>query len=239
MPPNRFARFRWPWLLAVWRFCRRTTNPVLRAIHRLEAGRSDVLLQPFPDTWPDRHPALFAYVRDALKDVDHPQLLSFGCSTGEEPVTLAGYLPHARIDAIDINSHSLTTARKMAARLGIGSIAFALADRPPEQTESYDAVFCLSVLRHGRLEAERPDNCSAILAFSRFDTLISQLDHCLKPGGLMIIWGSQFEFAAAAVAAGYEAQMVPDEPFHAGPIYGPDDRLKSLNGQQACVFRKL
>ncbi len=239
MKPRRLRDgFRWPWLLAIWRFLKRATDPVLRAIHRLETQRADVLLQPYPDTEPDRHPALFAFVRDALKDFDEPRLLSFGCSTGDEPVTLARYLPCARIDAIDINAYSLTIAQRKTDRFGIRSITYSFADRPPKLSGVYDAVFCLSVLRHGRLEAERPDNCSAILPFSRFDAIVTQLDNCLKPGGLLFVWGSQFDFASATVAAGYTALSVKGPELFEGPVYGSDDRLLNQDGLRDFVFRK-
>jgi SAM-dependent methyltransferase len=239
MKPRRLRDgFRWPWLLAIWRFLKRATDPMLRAIHQLETQRPDVLLQPYPDTELDRHPALFALVRDALIGISEPRLLSFGCSTGDEPITLARYLPNARIDAIDINAYSLSIARTKADRAGIGTITFTLADRPPHLREAYDAIFCLSVLRHGRLDAERPEYCSAILPFSRFDAIVTKLDYCLKSGGLLIVWGSHFDFSAARVSAGFTAQIVPHVEPHSGPVYGPDDRLIVSAGQHGYVFRK-
>jgi SAM-dependent methyltransferase len=229
---------RWPWLLAIWHLAKRSTNPMLRAVHRLESDQSDTLLQPYPDTEPDRHPALFAFARDALQKVDEPSVLSFGCSTGEEPITLASYFPRGRIHAIDINPHSLSIARGKAAQAGITSIAFSQGDQPPAKAAIYDVIFCLSVLRHGRLDAELPECSTAIFPYARYEAVVMQLDHCLKPGGLLIIWGSQYDFESATVAARYDPQMVPQAATHGGPVYSADDRLLHCNGLQNFVFKK-
>ena len=211
---------------------------MVHAVHRLESDHGDVLLQPYPDTAPDRHPAIFAFARDALREVDAPRVLSFGCSTGEEPITLASYLPRARIDAIDINPHSLTIARRRAAHAGITSITASQGDQPPSEAEVYDAIFCLSVLRHGRLDAELPEYSTAIFPFARYDAVVTQLDHCLKPGGFLIIWGSQYDFEIASVASRYRPQIVPLAAMHVGPVYGSDNRLCHRNGLQCFVFKK-
>lgn len=45
----------------------------------------------------DRYPTLFEMAKQAFENVEHPKILSFGCSTGEEVATLSKYLPHASI----------------------------------------------------------------------------------------------------------------------------------------------
>ena len=81
-------------------------------MHRLRLQRVDELLQPWPVTAPDRHPALFALAAERLAGTAEPRILSFGCSTGEEPITLARYLPQARIDGLDINPRNVAEARR-------------------------------------------------------------------------------------------------------------------------------
>ena len=238
IPASFRSRLRWPWLVAFWRVLRRATNPTLLSIHRLEVEKSDTLLQPFPATMLDRHPALFTFAQKAMRDVATPRILSFGCATGEEPISLAFYLPEAQIDAIDINPQSLAIARLEAERAGISSINYSQSDQPPQAAAIYDVVFCLSVLRHGRLDAEQPQSSEAIFPFAKYDTAIRQLDHCLKPGGLLIIWGSQYDFRDTAIAAGYVAQKVPLAFPHEGPVYGADNQLRHCKGLDQFVFKK-
>lgn len=229
---------RWPRLQDAAQWVRRVVVPSERAVHRLRRDAGESLLQPWPVTAPDRHPALFAFARDQLASLPRPEILSFGCSTGEEPLSLAQYLPRAAIDAIDINPRSLAIARRRARKAGVGNVRFALGAMPPDRAAAYDAIFCLSVLRHGELDAFLPDSCSEILPFASFARIIAAFDHCLRPGGLLFIWGSNFDFADTAAAASYVAIPVAGAAPHPGPIYGPDDRLRHQLGMNRFVFRK-
>ncbi|KQO04749.1 class I SAM-dependent methyltransferase [Sphingomonas sp. Leaf242] len=237
---NRLKAF--PRLVALVRFVRALSTPLGRG--RLDAGRRGAqLFQPATVTRLDRHPALFAVVAARLGDKAVPRLLSFGCSTGEEAVTLARYLPHARIDAIDANPACIAQARRTADRLGLGQIDFACADTPDalaikRQAEGYDAVFCLSVLRHGDLDAWRPDRCTGLLPFARFAAAVEALDACVRRGGLLILWGCNFRFADTPVSTRYRMIATPGVKPQPGPFYGPDDRLLPDDSYAAFVFVK-
>ncbi|WP_157134570.1 class I SAM-dependent methyltransferase [Sphingomonas sp. PAMC 26605] len=219
------------------RLVRAMATPLGRG--RLEAlWHGARLYQPATVTRPDRHPALFAYVAALLGDRADVRLLSFGCSTGEEPLTLACYLPHARIDAIDANPACIARAKR-SARADAPTIRFACADRPDAFAGTrYDAVFCLSVLRHGDLEAKRPPTCTDLLPFARFAEAVDALDRCLGPGGLLVLWGCNFRFADSPVAAGYRALTVPGQNAQPGPFYGPDDQLLPIAESSAFLFVK-
>ncbi len=230
--------WRWPRLQALHALLRRTLIPSERALHRLRTRRSEELLQPWPVTAPDRHPALFALAAERLAGLAEPRVLSFGCSTGEEPLTLARYLPQARIDGLDINPRNVAEARRKVAKAGLQRIAIAEAGTPPVEAERYDAVFCLSVLRHGELDAYRPDTCTQILPFRRFAETVSALDRVVKPGGLLFLWGCNFRFADTDEASRYEVIPVPPMPPQDGPFYGPDDRRLPISHARDFVFRK-
>jgi SAM-dependent methyltransferase len=172
-----------------------------------------------------------------LDELAGPRILSFGCSTGDEPLTLTRYCPRAMIDAIEINPRSLVIARDKAKAQGCTTIAFHLSGDPPE-TGAYDAIFCLSVLRHGELDAISPERCSEILPFARFDQTLVAFDRVLRTGGYLYLWGSNFRFADSRIAQRYSAIPVPGAPPHHGAIYGPDDRFMHSNGNAFFVFRK-
>lgn len=228
----------WPRLQRLAAWVRRIGNPTLRAVHRLRREEAGRLLQPFPDTSLDRHPALFAFARDRLAGIAEPRLLSFGCSTGEEPISLAHYIPSALIDAVEINPRSLAIARTKVQAASLSQINL-IHDAEPPSGHRYDAIFCLSVLRHGELDAKVPQSCSGILPFSRFAATIGALDRVLKPGGWLFVWGSNFRFEQTSLASNYEPVAVAGAKTHVGAVYGPDDQLIDCNGNSLFAFRKI
>jgi tRNA G46 methylase TrmB len=58
----------------------------------------------------NRYPEIFTAAAAAAPNAQ--RILSFGCSTGEECVTLASYFPSAQIVGTDINPVNLIKARK-------------------------------------------------------------------------------------------------------------------------------
>lgn len=221
------------------RWLYRLFDPHARALAAAERRAPGELLQPSGETGEDRHPALFAEIARRLGDLPEPRLLSFGCSTGEEAFTLARYLPQARIDAIDLNPRAIKQAQARAGREEAGMIRFACTGQPPVDGPAYDAILCLSVLRHGDLDAERPECCTALLPFAKFDAAVTMLDAALRPGGLLAVWGSNFRFADSRLAGRYRALAVPGMRQRSGAVYGRDDRLLAESGLTQFLFEKL
>jgi SAM-dependent methyltransferase len=230
---------RFPRLLSLMRNIRSLLSSKERAIRKLQRNSAEHLLQPSPTTKVDRHPALFTFVQKRLAAKGEVRILSFGCSTGEEPLSLASYLPDAIIDAVDINPRSIAIARRRAKEQGINSINFRVDDRPPASSECYDAVFCLSVLREGRLDADQPDKCTDIFPFSKFEATVAALDRNIRPGGVLLIWGSNFHFAHTAIANRYCALKVAGTRPHCGAFYGANDVLLGSSKAEYFVFEKL
>lgn len=196
------------------------------------------LLQPATVTSEDRHPELFNRVAALLVGVESPAILSFGCSTGEEVFTLAQRFPTARIRGLDINPACIRAARRTLAAHPEPRLSFARADSAQgEPPASYDAIFALSVLRHGRLDAEQPDDCSTILPFARFAAAVAALDACLKPGGVLTIWGSHFRFADLPLAARYDVIFSRAAPSNL-PVYGSDNRRLAEPGIEQIILSK-
>ena len=231
--PRRSDRFPKP-LRAPLRWLWRQFDPQARAVAAARRRFPGELLQPAGYTSEDRHPALFSELRRQLAECPEPRLLSFGCSTGEEAFSLLFYLPRARIDAIDVNARAIATAQRCART---DRITFTNTGTPPR--ESYDAITCLSVLRHGDLDMLRPESCATILSFAQIDAVLRQLDDVLKPGGLLAIWGSNFPFDGSSIAAGYEPLEVPGMQPENGAFYGADDRRLPIKRNDRFLFRKL
>lgn len=226
-------------LVVLVRMARALASPLGRGrlVAQLRGAR---LLQPATVTWTDRHPALFAAVAASLANRTGPRLLSFGCSTGEEAFALARAIPSAQVDAIDVNPACIARARASAARCPEGSrVRFACADAPDAFGDvRYDAVLCLSVLRHGGLEVRRPPTCTASMPFARFVAAVAALDARVRPGGLLVLWGCHFRFGDTNTAAAFRPLFAPGIRPQPGPFWGPDDERLPEADEPNALFLK-
>lgn len=212
-----------------------------------ERGRAALLLlrpphnmfQPYPTTQKDRYPVIFRQVRAMIGDGADRRVLSFGCSTGEEMFSLHRLFPQAAITGIDINPRNISIGRAKARKLGLDHLEFIAAGSTDHQpSESYDAIFAMAVFRHGDLNVNPPPaRCDDRILFEDFETTVSDLARCLKPGGLLAIKHAQFRFADTAASAGFDVALRQNDD-HAGPWYGRDNRLLSGVSYDAVMFRK-
>ncbi len=113
----------------------------------------------------DRYPYLFneakRYAEVFLKEKEL-SILSFGCSTGEECISLKSYFPESRIVGVDINKSNIRKADKNNFSPGITymlSTPENIADKG-----KYDLIFCLSVLCRWE-ETKAVENCEKIYSF--------------------------------------------------------------------------
>ena len=193
------------------------------------------LFQPFSTTRADRYPVIFRFVRDTLGDAPGQRILSFGCSTGEEAFTLRRYFPAAFITGIDIDPGNIAACRRRRDAADTAMSFAAAASTAGEPAASYDAIFCMAVLRHGGLaDAERSD---PLLRFEDFERTVGDFARCLKPGGLLALRHCNFRFADAEAARGFEAVLdLPPNP--RTPLFGRDDRRLAGALYGDVVFRK-
>lgn len=193
-----------PGLVRLVRLCRIIGDSGYRSEWRLKRDKPDNLFQPYSLTGFD-HPHIFAFVCDRLSAHSASRLLSYGCSTGEEVFTLRNYFPQAEIVGIDINPRSIHICRKQLERGGATRIRFKLARSPDAEPDGcYDAVFCLSVLRHGELGASHPESCDHLIRFIDFEKTVESLCRSLKLGGYLILRGSNFRFCDTVAAIEFD-----------------------------------
>lgn len=244
--PVRMARVRAalkkiPGLVRLVRLCRLIFHPRYRSEWLLQRTRPDNLFQPYGTTRFDRWPKIFGFIHERLADVPESTLLSFGCSTGEEVFTLRRYFPQAKIVGIDINPRSIAVCQSKLLKSRDKNIQFKQASSTDlESTASYDAIFCMSVLRHGKLGASAPESCEHIIRFSDFEKMVTDLCRCLKPGGYLVLLGSNFRFCDTSIASEFEAVFNTSEikPSKDTPIYGSNN-MKIENGiYSETIFRK-
>jgi len=190
------------------------------------------LHQTGPYTWLNRYPVLFDLA--AKLQPDARRILSFGCSTGEELISLRSRFAMAEIVGAEINPRSRAAARQRLAADARTTVI------PPESiTGSFDLIFALSVLQrdpHG-LKNEMPaKHLAARYPFARFDAGVSSLVECLSPGGFLVVTNTLYRVEDSSAAVGL--QPIARSPRMARVMLSPQGRR--LTGDVAkTIFRKI
>jgi 2-polyprenyl-3-methyl-5-hydroxy-6-metoxy-1,4-benzoquinol methylase len=195
--------------------------------------------QPFNDTSHNRYPHIFSFVQSVLGRGSAVNVLSYGCSTGEEAFSLREYLPNATIKGVDINAGNIAVCRRRLRKTPDAAMSFATArSMASEASAGYDAIFCMAVLRHGSLGLPGVSRCDPLLRFEDFAQAIADFERCLKPGGLLITRHSNFRLRDAPAGEAFETILrVPDDDPQT-PLFGPDNRLLADRHYPDTVFQK-
>ena len=206
------------------RWLRSALHPHYRAARQAELSHPGQMLQPEATTGMGRYPEIIGFVAKEMENIERPRLLSWGCSTGAELLALQAAVPHAQIVGVDINPRSLALAAR--AIEGIPEITLIQSGDPAELAgQSFDAVLCLAVLRHARLEEERPLTSTAILPFAQAERFAKNLADLLDPGGLLALWNVHFRLADMTIASRFAPVLELARGVTANqPLYGQDDR---------------
>jgi SAM-dependent methyltransferase len=217
-------------------------DPTGRYAQRVQNGRVRGGFQPNNATWDDRYPRIFDFVRSRFPEDGRPlRFLSFGCSTGEEVFSLRRRFPEASVRGLDINPGAIRACHERLSERADPAVSFARAGSPEgEPASSYDAIFCMAVLRDSRLSEREVADCSRFIRFEDFASLVSDFHRCLTPGGLLVLIHSNFRLCDTPVGPAFEVLFSRQLPPHAAsPIYGPDNRLARGLTNPDTVFRKI
>jgi len=200
---------------------------------------ADGLFQPFPESAADRYPQIFRYIREQIGDGNQARILSFGCSTGEEILSLRGHFPGAHIVGIDINPHNIAICRARMHRDGMDGIAFSVASSAVEElSESFEAILAMAVFRHGELNrVPPPSRCDHRIRFAGFERAVEDLARCLKPRGLLAIGHAMFRFSDTRIAPRFKTVLQANRD--SSPLYDRNDCLLPDEHCTAGVFQKL
>jgi len=196
------------------------------------------LFQPHSATTVDRYPRIFGFVQRAIGRLTPVRILSFGCSTGEEVDTLRAYFPAATIKGLDINPFNIATCKRRLERTPDPKITFEVAGSASAEADaSYDAIFCLAVLRRSGLRHRK--TCLPELRFEDFERCLEELARALRPGGLLVLKHCSFRFADSAVASGFDVVLTtPDRSGREPVLFAPNhERLRGCRDEEV-VFRK-
>jgi SAM-dependent methyltransferase len=191
--------------------------------------RADVH-QTTPYTCEDRYPELFDLAAALMPDAK--RIWSFGCSTGEELVTLRRRFPGAEIVGSELNPRS----RRIAARRTKQDRRISVV-RSDAVQGTFDIVFALAVLQrepHKIAEMEIAD-LSPYYPFQRFDAAVRELAGALRRGGLLCVANAQYRVEDSSIVA--ELEPVKDSPELGEPLFGADGRrLRAAAGR--TIFQK-
>ena len=222
-----------PWLRGAWR---RAGHELRRRFRRPLEGR----FQPYGYTLPDRYPWLFGFAREVLQEVAAPRLLSFGCSTGQEVVSLRCYLPDAVLKGVDIDARNIAACGAQPLLQGDPAMDFEVAaDVAGEPSEAYDAAFCLAVLCHGDLATERAQRSEPLMRFDDFERIVTDLARCVKPGGYLFLHTTNYRFVDTAIAGAFDVVLeAKPEQMASDPHFDASNRLMPGERYLPVGFRK-
>jgi len=213
-------------------------NANYRSIVRLRLFNSGKVHQTSSFTSMDRYPVIFSACRDYFPGKKELNLLSYGCSTGEEAATLRKYFPEARIVGAEINKHSLAQCR---ARQMDDRVRF-IYSSPDEIRKHgpYDAIFCMAVLqrRPHRIAAGNVTSLAAIYPFERFEETIALLDSLVRPQGLLVIHFTQYSLMDTNVASGYEILGDYNQHDYLSPTFDANSRIVPGRAPLNTIFIK-
>jgi hypothetical protein len=215
--------------------------PDVRRSWFLRIRRPENLFQPHNDTSFNRYPEALRFLRSRIDDDAGTHLMSFGCSTGDEVFTIRHYFPASTITGIDISTGNIRICRQRQRAEGDGRMQFKTAGRADaEPSESYDAVLCMAVLRHGDLSELQPQSCARHLSFAAFESTCAELAQCVRSGGYLAIEHSNFRFGDTPSADQFDVALRrPQLPVDLRtPQYDRQNQRIEPDGYRDVIFRK-
>lgn len=138
----------------------------------------DQYLQLSNQTKADRFPKVFTTVKKLYPEPK--EILSFGCSSGEECFTLENYFPDANITGIELNSWVLNQAKNANKS---EKIKFFKSLKDAEK--KYDIVFCMMVLFSMWEPVKKKD----------VEKTISEIDEAINTGGLLVAYTTEYRLS--------------------------------------------
>lgn len=167
--------------------------------------KSNHIHQTTISTYFDRYPDVFSSCKEYFNDRQEIKILSFGCSTGEELITLREYFPKSIIVGADINSHcireSLSKTKDDSNTLIIKSSHNNIVSNGP-----YDAIFCMAVLQRtpSFIRNHELNNINHIYSFNKFDKQLEKLNEYVKDEGVLVVHFTPYLFKDSSIMKLYK-----------------------------------
>lgn len=159
------------------------------------------MIQRSTTTRMNRYPRLYEIAAQELKDIPDPAILSFGCSTGEEVISIRTHIPNARITGVDINHRVIRIARKKISEDKIGFYHY--RDLKWKTSGPYDCIFALAIFQKTEHREQDQKHALKSFSFSKFEQMTEDLDGLLKAGGILVIDNADYSFQDLAISKHY------------------------------------
>lgn len=187
----------------------------------------------------NRYPTIFSECRDYFDGEQNLRILSYGCSTGEEVLTLRKYFPTAYIVGAEINKYSLAICKALPVDDKITFIYSKLSEI--QKHGHYDAIFCMGVLQRKPhyIAAKGISSLKTIYPFEKFEHQIIKLDELIKPQGLLIINFTQYSLWDTTVASKYGALGNNIQENYISPIFDKDSNVVIGPAPLNTIFLKM
>ena len=168
-----------------------------------------ITIQPHTNTQRHRYDPIFKRAQKAFSMADKLNILSFGCSTGEEVLDLNELFTDATITGCDVSHACIEAAKRKIKAPNIKFIC--LADTELSSISGpFDMVTAMSVLCKWP-ETFGTENIRHIYPFEVFDSIVSALDLLLKPGGTFLLYNANYFFEDTSAARQYRASMESED----------------------------
>ena len=154
------------------------------------------------------------------------KILVFGCSTGEEAMTVALLFPESIIVGVDVDEETLGTARQLALDSSVSDRTFFFNSLvyPIHLLGKYDIIFSNSVLCNF---PTKPNNGG--YTFDIFESTVTILHRVLQPGGAWCAVNTNYRLLDTAVGAKfYSSYTLPPTTKPAFISLGNEDLKNKL-----------
>lgn len=225
----------WDFLYSAKKYC---SDPEYRSIQLIKLFHGGFVHQTSAVTCMNRYPDTFLECSRYFGNNDRIRLLSFGCSTGEEVLTLREYFPNAEIVGADINKRNLKACRKLKTD---GRISFVYSSpKNLKRLGTFDAIFCMAVFQrtpHYIAESGISD-ISEIYPFEKFENQIAVLGEMVKPKGLLVVHFSQYSFEDTRIASKFTSLNDHRQRYYGLPVFDKHGQLDTDSPPYHSIFVK-
>ena len=187
----------------------------------------------------NRYPTLFKITKEYFKKQNKPfkkiNILSYGCSTGEEVKTLNDYMSNSNITGIDINKWCIKQAKNKYKNSN-----FLFTSKFNEiETKKYDAIFALAVLQYTINRTAKENSIAQKFLFEDFEREVIKLDKLLKPNGLLIIDHADFNFLDTEISNNYLTLEVENNLIKRNrPLFDKNNKISNILNLNYRLFVK-
>lgn len=178
----------------------------VRALILMQLLHGNRVQQTTQLTWENRYPDVFSACKSYFEERGERdiRILSYGCCTGEEVMTLREYFPEATIVGAEINKNSLKICRSRQHDDKIYFVDSVL--KKISALGPYDLIFCMAVLQRTPhvVEDNHITDISDLYPFDKFEKQVKELDSYLKNNGVVVLQYTQYDILDTRLADSYE-----------------------------------